>query len=189
MRSPFRIETATGDARARALALEAAVYAADHGHVPPVEAGAVYFTAATDEDGIVASFRILGPQFRPFEFEAAVDLSFLGADRRAGLIGRLCVRQDFRSTARQATLPVEMLRAAYAYSRTTELTDLLMFTFPHLFTFYERAQFRRCGAFFHAGYATDMGVLHLDLIGLAERLAAGDRRARTLFGPKAAADA
>lgn len=187
MRSSFRIETATSDTLPQALALEAAVYAADHGHVPAVEAGAVYFTAGTAEDGIVASFRILGPQFRPFEFEAAVDLSFLGADRRAGLIGRLCVRPDFRSTARQATLPIEMLRTAFGYCRANDLTDLLMFTFPHLYTFYERAQFRRCGEFFHTGYATDMGVLHLDLVRLAERLAAGDRRALTLFGSEAAA--
>jgi len=182
MSTAIRIELANERDRHSALALEEAVYAADHGHVPPREDGATYFVAKESDGAIVASFRILAPSFRPFDVEQEADLSFLDASRRVALIGRLCVRPDFRGAGRQAALPVLMLRTAYAHCRDEGFTDLLMYTFPHLCQFYERALFeRRDARFFHAGYQTEMEILHLDLTALAARLTAGDRRAAMLY--------
>lgn len=183
MRNSTRIERATVADRQRAVALEAQVYADEHAHVPPVEHGATYFVAKTVGDDLIASFRILGPEHRPFDFEQQSALPFLETGRRVALIGRLCVRPDFRTTGRQAALPVEMLRVARAHCEHEGYTDLVMYTFPKLCRFYERALFRRCHAsFHHDGYHTEMEILRLDLMHLRALLASGDRRAALLYG-------
>lgn len=183
MQRSTRIEPANEDDRRRALALEAEVYAADHGHVPPVEEHATYFVAKDENGDVVASFRVLGPSHRPFDLEQHADLGFLGAARQVALIGRLCVRSDFRSAGRQATLLVEMLRVAHRHCRAEGYSDVVMYTIPRLHRFYERACFRRTGlSYRHPVFDVEVEVMHLDLDDLDARLGAGDKRATVIYG-------
>jgi len=180
MSTPLRIERASAADRRRAHELEAEVFGRDHEYVQPVEPGGTYFVAKDPAGAVVASFRILGPDCRPFEAEQWVDLDFLGAERRVALIGRLVVRPDHRAAGR---LPVDLMRAAYAHCCDQGYTDLLMHTFRELGPFYERALFRLCDVrFHHPGFGRELEILRLDLVDLAGRLAAGDRRATVLYG-------
>ena len=169
----FTFKVADPVERLAALRLQAQVYAEDTGHVPAdqFDESGFYFVAVTQETEIVASFRMVGPEQRPFDIERFVDLSpFLAADRSPALIGRLCIRHDHRSVSRKVFLPLGMLKLAYAFSWKHGFTDLVMYTFPHLLGFYRGALFQPLNLTFqHPGYGCAMHVMHLDLIDVERR--------------------
>lgn len=183
MTDKFRIEEAGPLARLEALRLEEQIYRRDHGFVANPEDSAVYIIARCERNSVVASFRILGPEARPFEFEATAPLDFLPPGSRPALIGRLCVRDDFRSASAQMALHLELLRAAFVHAEEKGFTDFVQFTFPRLVVFYRRALFLPVNrSFFHEGYGQRMELMHLDLQSVRRRIAAREPRAVMLFG-------
>jgi len=180
-----KISIADRTQRQKGVELEAAVFTDEHGYAPPVESDAVYFVAEIEDGSVVASFRILGPANRPFYFESAADCpgSIPPPPRKVALIGRLCVRSDYRTISRQTTLHYGLLRSAFDYCRQSGIDDLLLYTIPSLVTFYERALFNCTGAsFFHSGYSRRLEILHLDIDRITSNLVAADPRTTMLYG-------
>lgn len=116
---------------------------------------------------------MLGPDQRPFDLEQFVDLSsIISRDRLPALVGRMCVRHSHRTVSRKAFLPLGMLKLAHDLARKRGFTDFVMFTFPHLLSFYRTAFFRPVGITFeHPAYRCRSHVMHLDLLEFRERCA------------------
>jgi hypothetical protein len=175
------------DATERILAqeLQERVYRQDIGHVPrdAFDDAAHFFLVLNEGGEAVAAFRLIGPEQRPFDLDRLMDLNaIVPPGRRPAIVGRLCIRHDFRTVSRTMMLPLGMLKLACLYSTKHDISDLLLYTYPHLLRFYR-------GAFFRALDLTvehpDWGrvhVMHLDLVALAQRYAASDTPlARFLF--------
>jgi predicted GNAT family N-acyltransferase len=174
--------------RAQAFDLQREVYGGDVGHVPHDEYDqrADYLIAHDVNGEVVAAFRVVGPEQRPFDLEKFVDLSaVIAQDRSVALVGRLCIRHSHRDVSRKAFLPAGIMKLAFTFARKRGITDFVMYTFPHLVNFYRSAFFRTLNLTFeHPGYRCTMHVMHLDLIDLEQRLSQSrEPIARLLFGP------
>lgn len=168
----YRFQVARGAERERALAFQSEIYARELPHVPGDEAGAILLVA-TDADGaIVASFRLLPPEVRPFDFESLVDVSdLLAPSTRAALVGRLCVRPDHREIRRGMFLHTSLLKLTQLYLVAHGITDLFLYTFDHLLSFYRVAFFRNLERpFVHPEWGR-IHLMHLDVAALAARVA------------------
>jgi predicted GNAT family N-acyltransferase len=154
--------------RDRALHLRNFIYARELGHVPNdgLEDAAQHLIACNSSGQIVATFRILGPDHRPFDFETAYDLGpALSQGRRPAAIGRLCVHPDYRAIHQSLFIHVGLLNLAVDLATRSGFTDFFLYTFPHLLKFYTRVGFRPTGAsFVHNGYQRLMHILHLELV-------------------------
>jgi len=168
----FKVADATE--RLQAFDLQRKVYGEDVGHVPSDEFDerAHYLVAHDSDHEVVAAFRVVGPDLRPFDLEDYVDLSpYVAPDRRVALVGRLCIRHDHRRVSKRGMLPIGMLKLAFAFSQKCAFTDFVMYTFPDLVAFYRSALFHPLGlSFIHPGYQCRMHVMHLDLIDLKPRM-------------------
>lgn len=174
--------------RAQAFELQREVYGVDVGHIPhdDFDERAYYLIAQDRKQEVVAAFRVVGPEQRPFDLERFVDLSpLIAADRSVALVGRLCIRHSYREVSRKLILPVAMMKLAFVFARKHSFTDFVMYTFPHLLNFYRRAFFRTIDLTFeHPGYCCRMHVMHLDLIDLERQLSQSrEPMARLLCGP------
>jgi predicted GNAT family N-acyltransferase len=166
-------KVATPVERLRAAELQRQVYAEDVGHVPSdsFDARAHHLVVINEAEEVVAAFRIVGPEQRPFDIEQHLDLAtILSGHRRPGLIGRLCIRRDYRSVSRHMMLPFGVLKLAYGFSRQRGITDLLLYTYPNLVTFYRGAFFRLIEPPIEHPAWGRVHVMHLDLVELYDRL-------------------
>lgn len=173
--------------RSWALQLEREVYEGDVGHAPhdKHDDRADYLIAHDANGKIIASFRVVGPEQRPFDLETFVNLSpLIASDRSVALVGRLCIRHSHRDVSRRAFLPAGIMKLAFTFARKRSITDFVMYTFPHLLNFYRCAFFHTLNLTFeHPGYRRTMHVMHLDLIDLEQRLSQSrEPMARLLFG-------
>lgn len=178
-------KVAAGSERARALELQHLVYGEDLGHVPHdrFDACAHLLIACADGGDIVAAFRLIGPEQRPFDIEAVINLDkVIGPGRTPALVGRLCVRRDYRKVSKQAFLQVGIFRLAYAFAQRRAITDFVLYTYPNLIAFYRGGLFELVdGTFKHPDWG-DVHLMHLDLNGLEARCARSRRGlARRLF--------
>lgn len=102
--------------------------------------------ALTNSGQIVAGVRLLGPELRPFDFEATLDLAAsVSAGARPALMGRLFVRPDFRSAAKSSRVLYGLLGLALRVARERGITDIYIYSFSHLLRFYRRAGFESLG--------------------------------------------
>ncbi len=158
---------------AHAIALRDQVYKDDVGYVPTDDLDArSYHLIACDRGGdVVAAFRIVGPDQRPFEIEQYVNLfDVIEPDRSPALIGRLCVRRDYRKVRAGTFVQIGLLKLTYDFALKRGFTDLFMYTFTHLLKFYRGAFFKPLNiSFHHSGYGCRMHLMHLDLIGLQDQ--------------------
>jgi predicted GNAT family N-acyltransferase len=163
----FQFARAVGLDLAAALELRREVYAAELGHVPEDETDTVadHFVAKGSDGRVVGAFMILGPKYRPFDFERYVDIaSVVPQGRRAALIGRLCIRSQSREVRQSTIIQLGLLKLAYDFAVLAEISDLVLFTFPHLVPFYRGHCFSDTGeTFWHPGYGQRMHVMHLDV--------------------------
>lgn len=131
------------------------VYARDLGRIPD-DAGAAsahYFVALTPTSAIVASFRLIGPDSRPFDIESSVDLDkLLGPNARPALVGRLCVHPAHRKATESIFIHRGLLRLVLGYASDRQITDLLLYAYSNLQRFYRAARFDDTG----------VGVTHPD---------------------------
>lgn len=171
--STFTFKEATHHERTEAIALFRQVYRRDIGHVPEdaFDPVAHHLIAKTAADEVVASFRLLGPQQRPFDIERFCDLSpHLSPEATPALLGRLSVRHDMRSMHHAVVLQLGMLKLAILFAQTRAISDLFLYAMPHLITFYRGAFFRPLDCnFFYAPLYTSMRIMQLDLRDLERR--------------------
>lgn len=133
------------------LRFQDATYLADLGHVPSRSAGphAKYFVAHDRSGKLVAAFRLLRPESRPFDFEHCLDLAALLGDKaRPALVGRLCTDPQVRGVRRSIPIHAGLLRLALSYARADNVSDLLLYTYENLVTFYRAARFADTGMIF-----------------------------------------
>ncbi|MBX3026195.1 GNAT family N-acetyltransferase [bacterium] len=106
-----------------------------------------YHLLALNECGeIIAGFRLLGPEVRPFAFEKAYDLSaVVRAGAQPALLGRLFVRQDFRGATTSMQLLIGLLELGRSFAAGHSITDFYISAFGHLVRLYERAGFSNLG--------------------------------------------
>lgn len=176
---------AVGPERERALELQNQVYIDDLGLVPtdPFDADAHFLIARTDAGDVVAVFRLVGPEQRPFDFEALVTLAeIIAPDRTPALVGRLCVRRDHRNVSKHMFMQIGMFKLAYAFAEKHGITDLFLYTYPNLIAFYRGGLFELVDRTFKHPDWGEVHLMHLDLVGLEARCAGSrDMLARLLF--------
>lgn len=161
-------KVAEAEERVAALELCRQVYQADLGHVPvDGRDESAYHLVAIDSAGeIVAGFRVVGPETRPFDFEKSLDLdSILGPDRLPALIGRLTIRREHRGVRKAAFLQIGLLKLAHTFAVRRGITDFFLYTYPNLINFYR-------GSFFDLLDVTfdhpDWGAVHLMRMNVTE---------------------
>lgn len=150
----------------RALELRDQIYARELGHVPQdgLDEVADHLVAIERGGDVVAAFRIVGPQYRPFEFERVIALKgIICADSVPAMIGRLWVRKDYRRISRSSVVHLGLLRLAYGFALARSITDFFLFTFDHLVPFYRRAHFHHLPVPYVHPHWGAMQVMHLDL--------------------------
>lgn len=146
--------------RREAVRLERDVYSEEYGTIPQPEPGASYFAAINESDRVVASFRILGPEYRPFDFERIQPDSTRVLPHNIGIIGRFCVHKDYRVATSSVMIHQGFLRLALDFATENRLTHLVMYTFPPLIGLYRRARFSEVSsAFYHPGYRQPMTIM------------------------------
>jgi predicted GNAT family N-acyltransferase len=170
-RLTFKKATAPEQVQARILFNQ--VYSRDVNYVPSDEfdEDATYLIALNPADELIASLRFLGPEFRPFEIERFYNLSeSLSSDRTAGLVGRLSVRHDHRGVPDSILVHFGLLKLAVEYANQIRVTDLFLYTLPHLLNFYRSVFFRPVGCSFeYPPLAARMHIMRLDLAELERR--------------------
>jgi predicted GNAT family N-acyltransferase len=161
MAEDFDFRLAGPELLAEVLRFRESVYAQDLGHIPRDgnEAVASHFVAQLPSGGVVACFRLLGPEARPFDFESSVDLDrLLGPGARPALVGRLCVHPSYRNASRSIRIHDGLLRLVLRYAADQEISDLLLYTYDNLRRFYRAARFVDTQLLLNH---SDWGTIHL----------------------------
>jgi predicted GNAT family N-acyltransferase len=159
--SGLRFQVADSELAKRAIKLRESVYGRDLGHVPDdgLDDRATHFVAVATRGEVISSFRLLGPELRPFDLESSVDLeALLGCDARPALVGRLCVHPAYRRIPHSVSVHTGLLELALCYCRENKISDLLLYTYDNLRRFYRAARFvDTCQMVNHP----DWGTVHL----------------------------
>ena len=161
-----RFEIAGPDALEQAVRLQQYVYARDLGHVPKdeTELSARHFVAITSRK-VVACFRLLGPETRPFDLEASIDLgSLLGSEARPALVGRLCIHPAYRKVRQSLLISAGLMKLVLQYAAQNRITDLLLYTYPELQNLYRVAGFRDANVVFHHKDWGDIRLMRRSLV-------------------------
>lgn len=148
----FRYMVATDTQRPGLISLRAQIFSRDVGQVPDdgLDDTACHLIALDATGEIVAGFRVLGPEFRPFEFEDSLSLDSLAADGGVpAMIGRLWVRPDYRVIMKSIRLHRGLLGFALETGIRLGFSDYFLITYPRLLSFYRAASF------------VDTGITHL----------------------------
>lgn len=169
----FRFTRAEGAERAHALELRRQVYAVDwpgvteDAVVDELDGRALHFIAKDTAGTVVAAFRMIPPDRRPFDIEHFVALEdFLPPGRVPAEVGRLCVRHENRSIRSDAFVHLGLLKLSYDYARALGVTDLLLKAAPRLRTLYGAAGFEPVGLVLrHPSYGEEH-VMRMDLVAL-----------------------
>jgi predicted GNAT family N-acyltransferase len=151
-----------------ALALREEVYLRDLGHVPDdgLDNRSDHLVGILGDGNVVAAVRIVGPEHRPFDFETFCDPRHsIQLGPAPALIGRLCVRSDYRAAHRSAFLHIGLLRLAVEFGLAKGLSDYILYTYPNLIRFYSGGLFRLVGMPFEH---PDWGLIHLMHLNLLE---------------------
>jgi predicted GNAT family N-acyltransferase len=175
----FRFKRAGAGEVARALDLRRSVYAVDWPSVredaviDDLDARALHFVAQNASGVVIAAFRMIPADQRPFDIEHFVRLEdFLPPDRIPVEVGRLCIRHENRSVRSDAALHLGLLKLAYHSARELGATDLLLKATARLRNVYGMIGFRPVGSVIrHPSYGEEH-VMRLDLVALeSERVA------------------
>ena len=178
-------KVADEEERQLALELRTVVYTADLGHVPDdgLDESAHHLVVRVTDGPVVAAVRIVGPEKRPFDFEMLCDLgSLLSPARRPALIGRLCVRRDYRTARRSTFIHVGLLRLAIDFGHQRGFTDYFLYTYPSLIRFYRGALFECVGDPFEHPDWGQISLMRLDLLPETAAMAMRSRLGRR-FAP------
>ena len=168
---PFIYKVANETEKLGALALRNAIYAQEREYVPgdSLDAVAYQLVACTPEREVVACFRMVTQENRPFDLESFVSLEeILASDSVPAEVGRLCVRTDYRYVAKGHFLHYGLFKISCLLAAKLGVTDFVMYTFGSLVRFYRGVHFIETGKrFFHPGYHETMHVMRLNFRSLA----------------------
>lgn len=183
-RLTFKRANALEQTQARELFRQ--VYSKDVHYVPSdvFDKSAAYLVALTADGDMIASLRFLGPEFRPFEIEHFCDFSqILSPHRTPALVGRLSVGHGYRKVPESILVHFGLLKLAVDYARKSGVTDLFLYTLPHLVNFYRSVFFRPVGnSFEYPALSATMHIMRLDLGDLDRRCQqSGSPRARLML--------
>jgi len=158
----------------RQLAFEfrRAIYEEEFGRLPidNLDEVAHHLIAANSAGEIVATVRIVGPDQRPFDLEQLVDLAkFIPSERSPAMIGRLCIRSDYRTVSKRNLLPIALLKLTYELCKKLQITDLVTYAYPNLVHFYRGAFFDPMIRAFDHPIWGEVSVMRLDLDSLEVR--------------------
>jgi predicted GNAT family N-acyltransferase len=163
----FRFEVADPSTRIAAKALFERVYAADVGFVPQddFDSRGAHLVAISASGDVASCLRFLGAEERPFDIEDSCQIEqIVGHNASPALIGRFSVAESYRIAPRSIVLHLGMLKLALDYSRARGVTDLLLYTQPHLIAFYRHAFFQETGISFpYPPLAEPMQIMRLRL--------------------------
>lgn len=152
--------------RRLALALRSQVYAEDLGRVvnDHLDERSYHLVACAQHD-VVAAVRVIGPEHRPFDCETILSEKGAGLSLgpRPALIGRLCVRRDFRAARSSAALHLGLLRLTVEFGLQQGFSEYILYTFPGLTRFYQGASFELTGIDFPHPDWGRLHVMRLDL--------------------------
>ena len=130
------------------LSLRDSVYSLDLGKNPDdgYDRDACHVVALDPHRVAVAAYRILGPSFRPFDFESLIppDQS-VGTGRLLATMGKLCIHSSYRNAHASSIILPGLLRLAYRVAMDAGITDYLICALPHLTRVYRRASFENIG--------------------------------------------
>lgn len=160
----FRV--ASGSDTDAAVEARAEIFLRDFGQIGDdgKDAAGHHLVAVTGAGDVVAGFRLLGPELRPFPFEHAFDLSpMVQKGGRPALLGRLFVRHDFRAVAQSAPLLQGLLRLAINFARANDITDFYISAFNNLIRFYSHAGFRSLGIAVHDQHWRTLHLMHMNI--------------------------
>ena len=163
-----------------AMALRHRVYRRDVGDLKDdgLDKKGVHFAAISRGKGMVATFRLMGPELRPFDLEASVNLgTLLPKDARPALVGRLCIDPGFRSLRISFSIHQGMHRLLAEYVSRRKVSDLLLYTYQHLILYYRGLGFRDTGITFDHREWGSVSLMHMPSSSLDSRLTtrAGER--------------
>jgi len=161
----FRI--ATEAERPGVLLFRKDAFEQEHAYAPldRFDAEAVHLVAIEPTRAMVSTARLLLPEQRPFDLEEIIDFrSFLSPTAVPAMVGGFSVHPDFRSINKSIVIQLGMLKLTFVIAQRYDVTDIVIYTFPHLLNFYKMASFKPVGSsFFHKGYQRDMIVMYLNL--------------------------
>jgi predicted GNAT family N-acyltransferase len=159
--------TATEAERPTVLRFRKDVFIREHGYAPldRLDDEAVHMIALESTGAIVSTARMLLPSQRPFELETLVDVeSFLSPGSVLSMVGGFAIHAEFREVSKSIPIQIGIFKLTRMLAARYRITDIIMYTFPHLLKFYSSISFRSLGlSFFHEGYRREMHVMHLSL--------------------------
>ncbi|MCK6553850.1 GNAT family N-acetyltransferase [Candidatus Binatia bacterium] len=151
------------------LALRRTVYTAalNNEGVDSFDTTADHLMARGPDGTIVAAFRLLGPEQRPFPIEGFVDIDklLLGA-RTPAYLDRFVIREDQRTISSRQFIPLGMLKLAILRARQRAITDFLILSLPHLRSLYRSAFFRPFAEAFKHPVWGEVYPMHLDILAI-----------------------
>lgn len=136
---------ATSEQLPRVLTFRDQVYREELGCAPTdsYDSKARHLIAVEPDDAIVAAFRMVGPEARPFEFEPYIPVGdLLRRSSTPAWIGRLCIAKSHRSLTSARGIHLCMLRLMLLVARRERYSHLLLYTGVHLMGFYRIAHFQ-----------------------------------------------
>lgn len=181
----FTFKRATPAEAQLAIDLFKEVYLLDNNDVPTDELDeyAAYLIALSAPDRVAGCLRFVGPAGRPFGVEKFCDFStILSPGRVPALLGRLSVRHEYRTSTTSILVQFGLFKLAIDYAKQNGITDLFLYTLPHLLNFYRSVFFHPTGhTFYYEPHQKRMQVMRLDLAELEAKLQSGSPRARLIM--------
>lgn len=136
----------------------------------PLDGMSDHLVACERTGEVIGAFRLVGPEHRPFDFETHLDVeNYLGEGRSCAMLGRMCIRRDYRPIRRAAFVQMGMLKLAHDVAVKRGITDFFMYTFTHLLKFYRGVFFQPLGISFEHPVWRQVHLMHLDVVALPER--------------------
>jgi predicted GNAT family N-acyltransferase len=170
----FTFKVASAPEAERAIALRREVFLETFGRMPEddLDATAHHLVAVNAAGEVVAAFRLLGPEHRPFDVEAMMDFgTVVPSTRTPALIGRLAARKDHRGIGQTMFLQMGLMKLGYEFAAKHGITDYVLYTYPHLTSFYRAMFFEPIGEPIDHPAWGDLRLMRLDVVGLPPRLA------------------
>lgn len=180
---PLTFQEITGADLARVYQFRREIYTAEFGRdlSDEFDEKSHHLVGLTESGELAIAFRIIPPRARPFEIERFARIPVLeGPRREVAQVGTLAVAREYRVVRRGNVPQFDALKFAISFSRRSGYSDLVLWTFPSLVSFYGRVFFDRVCAVDHPAWGS-LHVMHLSLDGLNARRVQAARLATLEF--------
>jgi hypothetical protein len=98
------------------------------------------------------------------------------------MVGGFAIHADFRQVSKSIPIQIGIFKLTRIVATRYHVTDIIMYTFPHLLNFYSSISFKPLGlSFFHEGYQREMHVMHLNIEQFDRNIISKQTRMSELF--------